>query len=105
MSRNGPQRIDVSINHRMLAQQIYDPGNPLRIVMHGLNGFLREDGLAVRSRNAQSLGNIPVGFLERERGSAAAQRDPLPELAQVWRFQPFLKLRLSRENDLQKFLC
>jgi hypothetical protein len=67
-----------------------------------LNAFFRKNRLSVGSRDAQSLGDVAEGLLQRKRRGAAPQRDSLPELPQLGKLQLLFQLGLSRKNDLQK---
>ncbi len=100
--RHGPQTVHIGVDQGVLAQQIHHARYSVGIVMDCLNGFLGKNRLAVGSRDAQSLGDVAEGLLQRKRGGAAAQSNALPKLAQLRQLQLFFQFGLARKNDLQK---
>ena len=86
----------------MFAEQIRNPGNSAGIAVHHRHRFRAEDIGIFGSRDSHALLNISVGFLERERARLGAQRDALPELAQLRLVQFLFEFGLPGENDLQQ---
>ena len=60
--------------------------------------------LPVRTRDAQPLRHVSLGFLQRERMRLGPQRQPLPQLAQMRLLQPLFQFRLAHQHNLQQLL-
>ena len=57
---------------------------------------------AIGASDVQARLNIIVSLLESERRGFTSKRNPLLDLAQLWSFDSFFKLRLANEHNLQK---
>src|SRR5262245_45370506 len=62
----------------------------------------RERGPAVGARNAQTMHDVALGLEPVERREVVADRDALPELAQLLAIELLAKLGLADEDDLQQ---
>jgi hypothetical protein len=62
MCGNGTNVLHVRVDQRMLAKEIHDPRNSVRIHVHGFDRLLREDRFPVRPGPPQAFGDVPVSF-------------------------------------------
>src|SRR5205807_2066595 len=91
--------------HRVVADVVDVPRNSLRTLKDEVHCTGRKNIWLLRSRDQESLSDVPVDFFDRRKGMhVAPERDTLFKLAKILLIQLVAKLGLTRKNDLQ-VLC
>ena len=90
------------VDESVFAEQIQDAGDAARVKVHGVPSIGGKDARAVGAGGMQARLDVLVGFVERESGSLAAQRNALFDLAKFRLLEALFEFGLAGEDDLQQ---
>src|SRR5580704_255942 len=89
------EMLNIGVNERVFAQEIYHAGNPLRIKVHGVHRVGGKDRISHGAADTQPLCDVTVGFLKSEWPGTASEHNSLPELPKFRLLELIFKLRLA----------
>src|SRR5579885_2562243 len=101
--RDRADLVHISVDQRMLTEQVDDSRNSLRVIEYRFDGLFRENRGTVGSADPKALRDVSGEFAPVQRMGLATDRDALPQLAEVGVAQLFVKLGLPAKDDLQEF--
>jgi hypothetical protein len=75
------------------------------MLVHGFDRQGAEYFVPIAARYTQALENVPGSLFQRQGERFRPERDALPELPKVPLVQFLFDFRLSRQHDLEEFVC